>query len=90
MSNKTIEVGDKVKDSVSGFTGIVIAEHTYLHGCTRFSVQPLVSKDGKMPDAISFDEPQLVLVSKKKVARGDNDTGGPKPEVSLNRPEGRR
>lgn len=71
-----IELGDKVKDKVSGFTGIVIGMTKWLHGCNRMIVQPVVGKDGKLPDSAQFDEPQLEIVSKKKVPKGNGKTGG--------------
>jgi len=57
-----IQLGEKVKDTVSGFEGIAVASHHYLQGCNRITVQPPVDKDGKLPDPQSFDEPQLVKV----------------------------
>ena len=71
-----IDLGSEVCDSVSGFKGIATAKHQYINGCTRITVQPKVDKDGKLPDAQTFDEPQLVVTSKKKI-KGENDTGGP-------------
>lgn len=76
-----IVLGDKVKDSVSGFQGIAVSRHTYLQGCDRITVQPPIDKDGKHPDAMSFDEPQLLIV-KASVVKPDPKppslrTGGP-------------
>ena len=42
--------------------------------CTTESQQ--IDKDGKLPDAQTFDEPQLEAITKKKLT-GKNDTGGP-------------
>lgn len=75
-----IELGDEAKDSITGFSGIVIGDTTWLHGCRRLTVQPKTLKDGKPLDPLSFDEPQLVLVKKKAVAPGSRETGGPRPE----------
>ena len=61
-----VELGDEVKDTVTGFIGIVVARHQYLYGCTRISVQPPVDKDGKVPDSHGFDEPQLEILKPKK------------------------
>lgn len=72
-----INLGDKVCDTVTGFEGIAIAKHSYLHSCTRISVQPVVDKDGRVPDVVTFDEPQLNVISPKHVAIGSQDTGGP-------------
>ncbi|KKM21381.1 hypothetical protein LCGC14_1635920 [marine sediment metagenome] len=74
----TIELGQKVKDTVTGFTGIATATTTYLHGCRRIAVQPKVDKDGNIPECQVFDEPQLECLGKKpKVKSGERDTGGP-------------
>lgn len=72
-----IEMGMKVKDAVTGFTGIVVATHNYLNGCMRVTVQPPVDKDGKLPDPATFDEPQLKQVGKKQLPSGSKKTGGP-------------
>lgn len=53
-----IELGSKVRDRVSGLEGIVIGRTQWLSGCDRLVVQPPV-KDGKRPDADSFDEHML-------------------------------
>ena len=73
-----IELGQTVKDKVSGFVGVAVTSHEYLNGCRRISVQPPVDKDGKLPDVVTFDEPQLEASSVTPVIEGDNnDTGGP-------------
>jgi hypothetical protein len=36
-----------VKDTITGYSGIVVARHEYLNGCLRFSLQPdKLDKDG--------------------------------------------
>ncbi len=76
-----INLGDKVKDTVTGFTGIAVARTEWLHGCTRISIQPdKLGKDGQPQELQSFDEPQVVLIKAKKVKRM-TDTGGPKPTM---------
>lgn len=64
-----IELGQYVKDEVTGFKGFVIARSDYLHGCRRIGVQPKAAKDGKVEDAKWFDEPQLIVIGKKRVKR---------------------
>jgi hypothetical protein len=83
----TVNLGDEVKDSVSDFTGTVVALHLYLNGCTRVSVQPKVNKDGTLPDAQSFDEPQLVVTKSRRVPEGPRNTGGPAKYMPGKRPE---
>lgn len=59
-----IQLGSKVRDVVSGFTGIAVAEFNFLHGCSRYCVLPPVDVDGVMQAEGTFDEPQLKVVSK--------------------------
>ncbi len=56
-----IELGDEVKDKMSGFKGIVTGIHTYIHGCTRYTIC-----EKKTASEKSFDEPQLKIIAKKK------------------------
>ena len=86
---QTVELGDIAKDSVSGFTGIVIAKTNFLFGCTRIGLKSRELHDGKTIDAEWFDEPQIEVVEKQAVAsesrpRKDR-TGGPLPATPKRR-----
>lgn len=73
-----IKLGDKVKDTISGFEGVAISRHSYLQGCDRISVQPPVDNEGKLPDTASFDEPQLTVVVPQIVSKVEEaPNGGP-------------
>ena len=80
-----IKLGQIVKDKVSGFKGVAVAEHIYLQGCSRFTVQPEVDKEGKLPDTQTFDEPQLEVVSDGLLKKAKTDNGGPMPYVDRGR-----
>ena len=71
-----INLGDKVKDKVSGFTGIAVGKTEWLYGCVRFNIQPPIDKDGKLPEMGSFDEPQLEVIGSKKGSKSKKQTGG--------------
>lgn len=76
-----IELGDKVRDQVTGYEGIAVARTEWLHGCARITVQPAnLDKDGKPPETVTFDELQLTRVVEQVVASGNRGTGGPRPE----------
>lgn len=61
----SIELGDRVEDRISKFSGVVIAKSEYLNGCRRFAVQPeKLTKEGAMSKDEWFDEPSLVLIKK--------------------------
>jgi hypothetical protein len=78
--NQKIQLGDRVKDIVTGFTGIAIGRTEWLNGCARITVQPeKLTKENKIADTGCFDEPQLVLIKAKQVPLGSRDTGGPIP-----------
>ncbi len=74
-----IELGDTARDTITGFEGVVVGHTQWIHGCVRLTIQPRTMKDGKPIDPMSFDEPQLELVS-KRTALSTNATGGPRPE----------
>ena len=54
-----ITLGNKVKDSITGFEGIAIARIEYLNGCVSFEVRPLELKDGLLQDTEWIDDQQL-------------------------------
>lgn len=54
----SIQLGQRVRDTVSGFEGVVVCRAEWLNGCIRFSVQARVDKDGKLPELQWIDEPQ--------------------------------
>ena len=76
-----ITLGDLVKDSVTGFTGIVVARTEWLHGCVRMSVQPQKLVDGKIVDTATFDVPQLILLKSASVKNGSSKNGGPRDDA---------
>jgi hypothetical protein len=55
--------GDTVKDTITGFSGVIVHRTEYLNGCIRYGVQPKKLKDGKTIESEMFDEQQLSLVS---------------------------
>lgn len=59
----TIQLGDRVRDRISGLEGIVIGVTEWLWQCRRPIVQPTtLTPDGKPVDSQSFDEPQLEVI----------------------------
>jgi valyl-tRNA synthetase len=90
-ANHRINLGDKVKDKVSGLVGIATARTEWLHGCVRIAVQPQEVKDGKPVDAHYIDEPQLEVVEVGVVAHTvpAERTYGPRQDET-SRPQGDR
>lgn len=85
MSKNEIKLGDKVKDKISGFIGIVVACTDWMHGCTRIGVQPTKLKDdGTLIDAQWFDLPQLEKI-KDEFEEEKRGPGGPTPIPQRNK-----
>lgn len=65
MSFEPIGLGDRAKDPITGFAGIVTAVTTWLHGCIRITIEPeKLDKEGRPQEGRSFDQTQLVLIKK--------------------------
>jgi hypothetical protein len=62
IETEGLELGDKVRDTVTGLVGIITGVHQYITGCARASVQPPAQPDGKVPDAYGIDVLTLELV----------------------------
>lgn len=74
-----VKLGDRVKDTVSGFSGIAVAKTTYLQGCDRIAVQAITKKNEKPISWQHFDEPQLKVIKRGVVRQGSKAAGGYKP-----------
>ena len=55
--------GYRVKDRVTGFTGLAMGEIFYLSGCVQILVAPPVGPDGKLPEAQWMDRQRLEIVN---------------------------
>ena len=64
----SVQLGDRVKDKISGLKGIVIGVTEWLYGCRRITVQPEEAKDGKPADAFTVDDPQCDVVDRAAIA----------------------
>lgn len=88
MTNHKINLGDKCRDKVTGFTGICVSRTDHLHGCTRISITPQELHDGKPIDTHWFDEPQVELLEKAeyKIPKELVKTGGPSGRIPTSKP----
>lgn len=71
------KLGDRVRDQITGFTGIVVAETKWLTGCARLSVQPETLHEGKVREAETFDITRLIVMERNAVPHLQTDNGGP-------------
>ncbi len=75
MQENKIKLGDKVKDLVTGFTGVVVSRIEYINGCVQFGIVPKADKD-KMHDCQYVDWQRLQSVG-TAISLPSQETGGP-------------
>lgn len=62
-----ILLGQKVRDKVTGFTGIVDHIGEYMFQCRSIGIRGALTKTGTLLDIEMIDEPQLEIVTKKPI-----------------------
>lgn len=77
-------MGEEVRDTVSGFTGITTAKYVYLNGCIRYCVEA-EGKDGPQskPLELVFDQQRLQLVDGEATSHAT--AGGPRDDAHARR-----
>jgi len=71
-----VKMGWTVKDTITGFKGVLTGIATYLSGCSQGLVVPPLSDDGKMVDSHWFDIQRLVRVGEDIVELDNEVTPG--------------
>lgn len=59
-------LGSKVRDSLTGFSGIATARTEWLYGCARIAIEPTELKDGKPIEPQWFDEQRVELIREQR------------------------
>lgn len=85
IPNSNMNLGDEIRDTISGFKGICSGKAEWLYSCTKVMITPkaLDKKTGKPAESDWFDEPQTERV-KKEVVKPKNNTGGFNDKISNN------
>lgn len=55
-----IELGQKAKDKITGFVGVITGRAQYLYGCDQYCLVP-PAKDGKIEQGQWFDEGRILV-----------------------------
>lgn len=73
------ELGETLKDKITGFKGVVMARAEYFTGCIHYGLCSQSLHDGKPIDWEWIDESQLVKVRGAKSITGESkaSTSGP-------------
>ena len=66
-----IELGEKVRDKITGIEGIATSRTEFLNGCVQYEVTRKISKKEALTvesvQGISIDEQQLEVIGRKKL-----------------------
>lgn len=79
------DLGDHVRDKVTGFKGIVTGVFKYMNGCVRLMLEARTLKDGKPIEAYTVDDSQVEVIKRQAVPTKysaystRSGTGGPRP-----------
>lgn len=76
----SVELGDSVKDRITGFAGVVTGKVEYLYGCKKVLVSPQTLEKGKPAETQWFDEDSVRIVKAGAVGRPESvasRAGGP-------------
>lgn len=57
-----IQLGQKAKDKISGFTGIVIGHAEYITGCDQYCIAPESKDSSKIESSQWFDEGRIWII----------------------------
>jgi hypothetical protein len=83
---RVVNLGDQVKDVVTGLTGIAVARTEWINKCVRLCIQPQELKDGKPVDNYTVDEEQCEVVTPSAVRlKKQRQTGGPNDDKAAQR-----
>lgn len=75
-----INLGQQVRDKVTGFEGIATARVEYLNGCIQYCIKPKATKEGACPAGEYIDDQQLEVVG-DGIAVNPKVTGGPQSDT---------
>ena len=62
-----MQLGDRMKDVITGFVGVATGQVDYITGCKQFLLAPPVKDDGSKPGSEWFDEDRLEVVEARAV-----------------------
>jgi hypothetical protein len=61
-----IKLGQRARDTITGFEGIATSRVEYLNGCIQYCIRPTQLEKGEMIESQYIDEGQLEIVKEEK------------------------
>lgn len=75
-----ITLGQRVRDTITGFQGIAIGRTEWLHGCFRIGIESEELNAGKPIDPVWFDEMRVEILAQTNHQVDAPQKGGPRPD----------
>lgn len=69
-------LGTRVRDRITGFSGVVTGYVQYISGCNQVLVNPGVDKDGKLMDGNWFDVQRVERIDNSLIVLENGETPG--------------
>ena len=73
----SVLLGQKARDRITGFTGVITGHVAYISGCNQVLLVPQVGKDGKLVDSQWFDEQRVEILKALRINLDNSRTPGP-------------
>ncbi len=68
MTRFSFNLGDKARDNITGYSGIVTARAEYLTGCRQYLIQSQsISSDGELLNSYWYDEDRMEDVVEESI-----------------------
>lgn len=74
-----VTLGERYRDTVTGYEGVATACCFYLHGCERVTLEQWIASEAQLKE-LTFDAPRLVHLPTEKPVK-TRRTGGVKPAM---------
>lgn len=78
-----VKLGNRVRDNITGFSGVATGKTEWLYGCNRICIEPAELHEGKPIEAQWFDEQRVEIITEDKPKiSADNSalSGGPQKD----------
>ena len=78
MAKTKFRMGQKVRDKITGFEGIIVGVHKWITGCDQYTVQPIKEENKtEYPKSETFDDGRLEkMVGKVTPKKVQSKKGG--------------
>ena len=71
-----VSFGDRGRDIITGFVGVVTGRCEYISGCTQLLLSPMVSGDGAHREPAWFDDQRIEVIETEVVKLDNGATPG--------------